>query len=170
MTSQQVPFTNGIEIIKRLIRADVAEKVNELLAADRLARAAGKPAGVIPVVNDDPLGFAALPTPDSFTFFKGVEARNIGWENEVTMRSVELLRAYKADLAMEEISPTPLLMVVAENDTLTATDLALKAYSRALEPKELVMFKGGHFDAYSGEGLKKSLAKQTEFLKRTLCA
>ena len=35
------------------------------------------------------------------------------------------------------IAPTPLLMVVASNDTLTPVDLALTAYERALEPKSL---------------------------------
>jgi len=29
-------------------------------------------------------------------------------------------------------------------------DLALKAHERALEPKRLVMIKGGHFDPYLG--------------------
>jgi hypothetical protein len=29
--------------------------------------------------------------------------------------------------------------------------LALKAYERALEPKRLVMIKGGHFDPYLGQ-------------------
>jgi uncharacterized protein len=33
----------------------------------------------------------------------------------------------------------------------TATDLSLKAYARALEPKWLVMIKGGHFDPYLSE-------------------
>jgi len=35
------------------------------------------------------------------------------------------------------ISPTPLLMVVSENDGLTPTDLAIEAYGRAMEPKKL---------------------------------
>jgi hypothetical protein len=39
-------------------------------------------------------------------------------------------------------------MVVADHDHTAATDLALKAYERALEPKRLVMIKGGHFDPY----------------------
>jgi hypothetical protein len=34
---------------------------------------------------------------------------------------------------------------------VTPTDLALEAYQRALPPKELLVFPGGHFDAYLGE-------------------
>jgi fermentation-respiration switch protein FrsA (DUF1100 family) len=49
------------------------------------------------------------------------------------------------------VSPTPLLMVVALNDTITVTDLALKAYEQALQPKRLVTIPGGHFDPYLGQ-------------------
>ncbi len=45
------------------------------------------------------------------------------------------------------LSRTPLLMVVAEDDRLRPTDLAIDAYQRAREPKKLVIFKGGHFNS-----------------------
>jgi hypothetical protein len=48
------------------------------------------------------------------------------------------------------VSPTPLLMLVANHDTTSLTGLALQVYERALEPKRLVMIEGGHFDAYLG--------------------
>ena len=41
--------------------------------------------------------------------------------------------------------------VVADHDQIAVTDLALHAYERALEPKRLVMIKGGRFDPYLGE-------------------
>jgi fermentation-respiration switch protein FrsA (DUF1100 family) len=40
------------------------------------------------------------------------------------------------------------MLIVAENDTLTPTDLAIEAFGRAREPKQLVIIPGGHFDAY----------------------
>jgi fermentation-respiration switch protein FrsA (DUF1100 family) len=55
---------------------------------------------------------------------------------------------YEPGTWISRISPTPLLMVVASYDTITATDLALAAYEKALQPKRLVMFPGGHFDGY----------------------
>jgi fermentation-respiration switch protein FrsA (DUF1100 family) len=61
-------------------------------------------------------------------------------------------------------------MVVASNDVLTPTDLALKAYSRALEPKELhILPETGHFDAYTGPHFDLNAGKQAEFLGKTLC-
>jgi uncharacterized protein len=55
---------------------------------------------------------------------------------------------YEPGAYIERISPTPLLMVVAADDHLTPADLALEAYQRAREPKQLALLPGGHFDAY----------------------
>jgi fermentation-respiration switch protein FrsA (DUF1100 family) len=52
---------------------------------------------------------------------------------------------------IDRVSPTPLLMVMAGHDHIAVTDLALKGYERALEPKKLAKIKGGHFDPYLGE-------------------
>ena len=75
-------------------------------------------------------------------------SRAPSWRNEVTLRSVEMLSEYEPGAYIAQISPTPLLMVVAVQDHLTVADLALQGYETALEPKQLVMLKGGHFDAY----------------------
>jgi fermentation-respiration switch protein FrsA (DUF1100 family) len=61
-------------------------------------------------------------------------------------------------------------MTVAHNDVLTPTDLAIEAFSRAREPKELHILPGGHFDAYSGPSFEKNAGRQLAFLKKTLCA
>jgi fermentation-respiration switch protein FrsA (DUF1100 family) len=95
--------------------------------------------------------------------------KNVGWVNEVTVRSMELLKGYAPDSHMEMISPAPLLMVVATQDTITQTDLALKAYQRALEPKELLLLPGGHFEGYKGKNLEVSMKKQVEFWEKHLC-
>ena len=60
-------------------------------------------------------------------------------------------------------------MTVAENDILTPTDIAISAYMRALEPKQLHMLPGGHFDGYTGPNFEKNAGTQAEFLKKWLC-
>ena len=42
-------------------------------------------------------------------------------------------------------------MVVALADHITLSDLGLRAYEQAVEPKKLVTIEGGHFDAYLGQ-------------------
>jgi fermentation-respiration switch protein FrsA (DUF1100 family) len=59
-----------------------------------------------------------------------------------------VLGEYEPGTYIGRISPTPLLMIVAREDHLTPAHLALEAYSHALEPKDLVILPGGHFDAY----------------------
>lgn len=67
------------------------------------------------------------------------------------------------------ISPTPLLMVVGAEDTLTPTDMAIAAYERAREPKSLVVMEGGkHFDAYTEPGLSQSAPPAVEWFERHL--
>ena len=84
--------------------------------------------------------------------------------------SVELLRANEPSHHIHHISPTPLLMTIAENDVLTPTDLSIEAYMRAREPKELHIIPGGHFDGYTGFNFERNAGRQTEFLKKTLCS
>ena len=56
-------------------------------------------------------------------------------------------------------------MVVAAQDHLTVADEALAAYERALQPKKLVLLKGGHFDAYIEDFDSASSAARDWFLE-----
>jgi fermentation-respiration switch protein FrsA (DUF1100 family) len=53
-------------------------------------------------------------------------------------------------------------MLVARDDHLTPAHLALKAYEQALEPKQLVILPGGHFDAYV-DGFEASSGPARDF-------
>src|SRR3954462_7530748 len=117
--------------------------------ADRLDRYHGKEPQMVPVVNDDPLGAAALPTGDCFQWFTETgQSRAASWQNQVTLRSMEMLTEYEPGSYIDRISPTPLLMVVGARDHLPAPDEGLAAYNTAREPKKLLLLSGGHFDAY----------------------
>jgi len=145
----QVPLISGHANARRLIRADFIAQVQAACLEDRRARYQGKPPGMIPVVSENPMGPAVLPTTDSWQWFtETARTRAPAWRNEVTLRSVEMFMEYEPGAHIAHISPTPLMMVVALGDHLTVADEALAAYERALEPKRLVMLPGGHFDAY----------------------
>ena len=153
----QVPLVSGYRNILRLVRSDFLAGLRATCDQDRAARLAGQPPARLPVVSEDPLGPAALPTPDSYQWFTETgRTRAPAWRNEVTLRTVELLMEYEPGAYIERIAPTPLLMVVAAADHLTPADLALEAYNRALEPKRLELLPGGHFDAYVGDGFAQA--------------
>jgi len=145
----QVPLVSGSQNLKRLVRADMAAPMRAQFDADREARFGGAAPMMIPVVSEDPLGPAALPTADSWSWFVDTgKSRAPSWRNEVTLRTVEMLGEYEPGSYIERISPTPLLMIIADGDHLAVADEAFAAYNRALEPKRLLVLKGGHFDAY----------------------
>jgi alpha-beta hydrolase superfamily lysophospholipase len=149
----QVP---GISM-RRTFEAGVPEEfwqeVWDGQAADRLARARGEAPAMIPVVTADPTQPAALPMPDAYEFFSPYEGT--AWRNELTMRSLEL--NYEPGQFLKFVAPTPLLMVVAEGDTVvTPAEWAKEAFETAAEPKRLVTIPGGHFDVYTGHPFELS--------------
>jgi uncharacterized protein len=145
----QVPLVSGHDNFRALVRADFIDGFRAQFDADRLARFRGEPPAMVPVVDKDPLAPSALPTPDSYTWFTETnEKRAPSWRNEVTLRSVEMFTEYEPASYLPYISTTPLLMLVAEGDHLVPSELAIAAYDKAHEPKQLVILPGGHFDAY----------------------
>jgi len=161
----QVPVVSGWENAQRLARPGNVAELNHLFQEDRLARAAGKPAGTIPAVDLNPLAISALSLPEAYEWLAGYSL----YKNEVTVKTIEEFRAYNPSANIHRISPTPLLMTVVENDDLMPTDLALAAYARALEPKELQLLPGSHFSVF-GPNFEKTVERQVDFLKRTLLA
>lgn len=144
----QVPLVSGHDNFRALVRADFIDGFRAQFDADRLARFGGKDPGMVPVVDKDPLAPSALPTPDSYTWFTETHELRAPWRNEVTLRSVEMFTEYEPVAYIPYISPTPLLLLPAQNDVLTPTYLAIDAFEKAREPKKLQLLPGGHFDAY----------------------
>jgi hypothetical protein len=65
----------------------------------------------------------------------------------MTLRSLEPTPVTDVRPLMPEISPTPLRMIVTENDFMYAGQM--EAYAAALEPKSLVVLPGNHYAAYT---------------------
>ena len=165
----QVPLISGSENARRLIRSDMFPGLRAALDADREARFAGKEPGMIPVVCEDPMGVAVLPTSDSWQWFTETgNTRAPSWHNETTLRSVEMFLEYEPGTYISRVSPTPLLMVVAAGDILTVSDLAIDAYENAREPKKLVLLPGGHFGAYTGPDFEISSGAARDWLVQHL--
>jgi uncharacterized protein len=162
----QVPLVSGSRNLARLVRADMAAPLRAQFDADREARFAGGTPAMVPVVTSEANGVAALPTADSWRWFsETAQTRAPAWRNQVTLRTVEMLGEYEPGLYIDHISPTPLLMLIADGDHLAVADEAFAAYNRALEPKRLIVLKGGHFDAYVGAFEHSSNAAREWFVK-----
>ena len=146
----QAPLTDGYHNVRRLVRSDIMGQFEDQFDQDRLARFQGEDPAMVPVVSEELLGEAALPTQDSYEWFTETkEERAPNWENQVTLRTVEMLREYSPIDYVERVSPTPLLMIIANGDHLAVADKAFETYETAREPKDLTILDGGHFDAYT---------------------
>ena len=143
----QVPTISGHQSFLRRVAPDLVGAARTAHAADRAARAQGQaPQRRRVIPQGEELGI--YNSPDAVAFYGATRTLAPHWENSVTLRSTELSGEYEPAFAIERISPTPLLMIVAAQDFVTPTDLALAAYQRALPPKRLALIPGGHFDAY----------------------
>lgn len=143
----QVPTISGFDTGLRRVLPENVAALEARFSEDERAQFNGKPPMRQTIVSADPSQPAAYRSPDSIEFYlQPIPARI--WENQVTLRSSRWARMYEPGIWIDRVSPTPLLMVVAEQDTVAVTDLALKAYERAVEPKRLALIKGGHFTPY----------------------
>jgi len=59
-------------------------------------------------------------------------------------------------------------MIVATDDLITPSDIALRAYECALEPKRLVLIQGDHYDPYLGEFRRSSAAARDWLVEHLL--
>ena len=146
----QVPTISGFEQGLRRIPPDGVPKIEQLFSEDERAQLTGELPRRQAIVSDDTMVAASYRTPDAISFYTQPVPEG-AWENNVTVRSTRAARMYEPGVWVGRVSPTPLLLVVAMNDTITVTDLALAAYEMALQPKKLVTIPGGHFDPYLGQ-------------------
>lgn len=145
----QVPLTDGLYNLRRLVRAYLVENLRERINEDRRARFRGEEPVYMPVVSEDLSGDAALPTRDAHEWYtETARERAPNWENRVTLKTLEMYSEYAPVDHVAEISPTPLRMIVAEDDNLAVKDAAFETYETAREPKSLVTLEGGHWVPY----------------------
>ncbi|MGW4982538.1 alpha/beta hydrolase, partial [Streptomyces mirabilis] len=146
----QVPTISGFEQGRRRIAPEAVTKLEAAFDEDERAQSRGEAPRTQAVVGDDPAVPASYRTQEAIDFYLQPVPEG-AWSNEVTVRSNRLARMYEPGTWVTRVSPTPLLMVVAANDTVTLTDTGLAAFEQALEPKRLQLIPGGHFDPYTTE-------------------
>lgn len=143
----QVPTISGYEQGLRRVSPDAFPALEHAFEEDERSQLRGEPLRRQAVVSGDSSVLAAYRSKDALDFYLQPVSAGL-WENEITLRSTRAARMYEPGNWISRVSPTPLLVVVASEDKMTVTDLALAAYERALEPKRLALIPGGHFDPY----------------------
>jgi fermentation-respiration switch protein FrsA (DUF1100 family) len=135
----QVPLVAGEETLRTWVGESAWAGVQERFVADRDARCRGEAPRT------------TRPARTGSQTWYGVEATGTAaiYPNEITLRSLELLAGYDPRDYVARIAPTPLLMVLATQDTQTPYAGQLAAFERGGEPKRLVQVDGRHYDVYT---------------------
>jgi hypothetical protein len=137
---------------------------------DCLARYKGEAPQRVPVVPTEPHGTGAiLPHEPARQFFEAMRERAPTWKNEATLRSAAYFLEYDPSPYLGQIAPPPLLLVVTDRDTIVPTDIALRLFNQqALEPKQVVLVPGEHFEVYTGRGFALSSQAALAWLRQWL--
>lgn len=146
--SVQVPFVSGSQTVARQVRPDFLAMVRKMWAGDRMGRMAGQPPLMMPVVTENPMEPAVMPMADAWAYTMAHRGKSKTWENQVTVRSMELASTYEPAALIHMISPRPFQMIIGSTDRVTTPDIAQAAFDRAGYPKNLAIVEGGHFDLY----------------------
>lgn len=106
---------------------------------------------------------------EGYDWHRSNEQRHPTFHNAITAASLDRIVAYDPAGSVEDISPSALLMILADHDTTTPSDVARAAFDRAGQPKQLMEFVGDHYDVYDDETVKQqSIAATTTFLQAQL--
>ncbi|KAG4253878.1 hypothetical protein BFJ72_g14747 [Fusarium proliferatum] len=161
----QVPFVSGESI------GPFLQTYFPAMYADRQNIKSGHPPAMTKVIAETPESAergdsgALMGKPDVAPYLKEMARRKQSWEKDVTLQSVFNISIFEPRAFIHRISPTPLLMVVAEKDATVATSSQLEAFASAREPKTLVVIKNSeHFDLYFGNEFEENILAQLDFI------
>jgi len=122
--------------------------------------------GPMAVISESEGETAVLPQPESAEWFLAHGPQN-GWHNTVTMR-MTTTPPFDPGACSPFLDGTALLMVVATDDDVAPTAVALDTYERASSPKRLSMIEGHHFTAYEEPARNEAFATMVDFLDEFL--
>lgn len=167
----QVPTISGYQQSLRRVRPSDILAVRRNYEQDRRNRYRGEEPALRAIVAQNPGDACINVGDDAREFYLRIEGSISSdiWNNYVTLRSTEMSSEYEPGIYISRIAPTPLLLIVADQDDVTPTDLALDAYRMALEPKRIEIIDGGHFSPYQENFEQASSAAKhwfTRFLQK----
>lgn len=147
-----VPVVNGFQTLRRCHGEMRFAALQKLLLEDRRRRATG--AGeMMPMSSLNPHEeLSTWPYPHVKTIFEDIKKREAPLhEHYNTIESTELLLSYDVSPYAKRIYDVPVLMVIAEGDNITASDLETETFNMIPNPhKKLEIIDGvGHMTLYS---------------------
>lgn len=152
---------------------ELLPKVLAKCIKDRESQVAGNEPFYLPMLTEageNPAGFGVGVDKENYNILIGAK-REVAptFELDTTIQTYYRLFMWQPFGLWRHVTPTPLLLVVPEEDKVSPAELQLSHFETLPEPKELFVEKGkGHMDVLSGKSFDKLMEVQVEFVKRKL--
>ncbi len=161
----QVPLMDGMAGLINVARYAGFGHLARLTFAglrDVAASLRGRPPVTVPVVGP-PGSVAVMTAPDSEPGYRSIAGPS--WRNEAAARVVLRTSSYRPGLQADRL-PCPILVQIADRDTVAPVKAAQDAAWRATGRGEVRIYPIGHFDIYTGEPFEQAISDQLHFLRR----
>lgn len=109
-----------------------------------------------------------LPGQESYKHYTKYGDAAPNFENQITLDSLEKMREFNPVNSIEMMSPTALLMLPAEKDSLLPFAALIAAYERASEPKKVVSMPIGHYEVYDDPWRAEAIDQTVAWYKKHL--
>ncbi|HEX3247541.1 MAG TPA: alpha/beta fold hydrolase [Chloroflexota bacterium] len=115
--------------------------------------------------------YLMLPDPASERAIEATLAAFPDMCREIPLETARAVIDFRPDDLVHQISPRPILFIVAGNDGLVLNELTRELYDRAGEPKKWAVLPGlEHYETYSPEHLPKTLGESADWFQRWMPA
>jgi fermentation-respiration switch protein FrsA (DUF1100 family) len=161
----QTPAMDGAATLLNVVRYTGPGYVARLVGAgmrDAAAALRRRPPVTVPVVGP-PGSVGAMTTEDAAPGYHAIAGPS--WRNEVAGRIMLQAGSYRPGLQADRL-PCPILIQVADRDSVVPAKAAMDAAWRATGRAEVRTYPIGHFDIYTGAPFEKAVGDQLHFLRR----
>jgi uncharacterized protein len=145
----QVPLGSGGGLMRAILPPDELASLGEALDANRVGIISGRPPAALTQTSIDPSEDALASDDETYTWMTEEAKRTPHWINQLTLQTVDRLLEWEPADYLPRVAPTPVLLIVAQNDQICPERDPVSAFDRVDGPKELVWLEsGGHYGVY----------------------
>lgn len=159
----QCPLVDGLAGLTKIPATRAVQLTGHALA-DLVGSVFGRRPRYLPI-SVPPGQLGVIATDDAMVGMHRLDPGDGSWSNDITARSLLDISVHRP-VRRARHARCPLLMVVAENDTMAPTGPALSVATNA-PLGELYRSRGGHYDVYAGGIDHENVVRvETSFLRR----
>jgi len=159
----QCPLVDGLAAVMN-VSVVRALRLTATALADIVGSWLGRAPRLVPI-SVPPNEFGLIATNDAMVGLDRLDPGDGSWPNDITARSIIDITVHRPVRKARQIR-CPILMVVAEQDTMAPTGPAVQVAARAVRG-ELYRSRGGHYDVYQGGIDHANVVRvEVEFLRR----